>query len=391
MRAMDMMLDSDCVHIVETGEDLAEAVEWFSHCSEISVDTESDSLFVYYEKVCLIQFTAEGRSYIIDPLVTGDLSPLAPIFSSSEITKIFHAAEYDLMCLKRDYGFNFANLFDTMIAARILSKKEFGLGALIENEFDIHMEKKFQKANWGLRPLSDEMLLYATSDTRFLGMLKDKLEKELKERGLLELAHEDFIRLCETPAGSSEPISINWWKAAGNHELTFYQTAVLQNLCEMREAAAMKRDLPPFKIVQNEVLLEIALNTPENESKLRKIKGIPASFLRRYSKQILSIVQHSKSTHTIPRPVSPPRPCNGILSRKERLKAWRKNQGLSMDVPSDVILPKDILERIALDAPQTPSELQTIMTACPWRYQHFGEEILQVSLNSEIISDSAAE
>ena len=199
---------------------------------------------IYYEKVCLIQISADGQSYVIDPLETGDLSALEEIFADKEILKIFHAAEYDIMCLKRDFGFSFENLFDTMLAARMLGKTEVGLGPLIENEFGIHLDKKYQKANWGIRPLSREMLRYAVSDTRFLSTLKERLESQLKERGMEDLAAEDFKRLCQIPAGASEPPASVWWKITGGTELTLPESAVLQGLCEFREKEAQIRDLP---------------------------------------------------------------------------------------------------------------------------------------------------
>ena len=149
---MNAELDPKTVHIVNDTDTLNECIEKLKKSREVAVDTESDSLFVYFEKVCLIQISADGQSYVIDPLETGDLSPLNDIFSDPGVLKIFHAAEYDLMCLKRDFGFEFANLFDTMIAARMLGRKEIGLGSLLESEFDIHLDKHYQKANWGIRP-----------------------------------------------------------------------------------------------------------------------------------------------------------------------------------------------------------------------------------------------
>lgn len=374
---MDTIIAENQICVVETQEDLAQAADWMKNASEVAVDTESDSLFVYYEKVCLIQFTANSKNFIIDPLVVGDLSILAPIFASEKIQKVFHAAEYDLMCLKRDYHFEFHNLFDTMVAARILGRKEIGLGALIENEFDIHLIKKYQKANWGLRPISDEMLLYATMDTNYLCRLKAHLQEELESKNLYPLASEDFQRLCKVPSAISEPEKINWWKIAGKTELPFEQAAVLQSLCELREQAAKKRDLPPFKVVNNLVLLQIAEILPETEENLQKIDGIPVGFVHRYGKIVLSIVKNRKRTRSIPHPSNPARPSNGMLHRKDQLRLWRKQKGIELDVPSDVILPKDILDFISVENPANSTELKSIMAGCPWRFAHFSDEILR--------------
>ena len=378
---MNAELDPKTVHIVNDTETLNESIEKLKNTREVAVDTESDSLFVYFEKVCLIQISADGQSYVIDPLETGDLSALNDIFSNPEVLKIFHAAEYDLMCLKRDFGFEFANLFDTMIAARMLGRKEIGLGSLLESEFDIHLDKHYQKANWGVRPLSREMLQYAVSDTRFLSMLKDKLAAELKQRNMEDMAQEDFDRLCTIHPAPSEPHEPVWWKVSGGTELTPAEQGALQGLCEFRDQEARIRDLPPFKILSNNALVNIALENPSSEKVLSRIKGVNNAVVRRYGRNIININKTWRRKKRIPQPVSTSRPCNGILSRRDRLKLWRKNTGLELDVPSDVILPRDTLEIIAEVGPKNENELKELMQDLPARYQRFGKEILEISLN----------
>ena len=378
---MEIELDPKTVCIVNDTETLNDCYHFLRKSKEVAVDTESDSLFVYYEKVCLLQITAEGQSFVIDPLETGDLSCLNDIFSDPGILKIFHAAEYDLMCLKRDFGFMFANLFDTMVAARMLGKKEFGLGPLLESEFGIHLDKRYQKANWGVRPLSREMLQYAVGDTRFLSLLKDRLDGELRERGMMDIAQEDFDRLCQIHAAVSEPHEPVWWKVTGGVELLPPEQAVLQGLCEFREKEAQIRDLPPFKILSNSALVNIALENPSNENTLRRLKGVGNAVVRRYGRTILEINRTWRRKKRIPQPVLTSRPSNGILSRRDRLKTWRKTVGMEMDVPSDVILPRDILEMIAEVGPKNEAELKELMKDLPARYQRFGKEILDVSLN----------
>ena len=378
---MNQELDPKTVHIVNDTDTLKECINLLRSTKEVAVDTESDSLFVYYEKVCLIQISAEGQSYVIDPLETGDLSELNDIFSDPDILKIFHAAEYDLMCLKRDFNFEFVNLFDTMVAARMLGRNEIGLGPLLENEFGIHLDKHYQKANWGVRPLSREMLQYAVSDTRFLSELKDKLSVELKERGMEDMAREDFERLCRIHPAPAEPHEPFWWKVNGGVELTPAEQGALQGLCEFRESEAMIRDLPPFKILSNSALVNIVLENPSNEGTLRRLKGVGNSVVRRYGKTILEINRTWRRKKRIPQPVLQSRPANGILSRRERLKNWRKNMGVEMNVPSDVILPRDILETIAEVGPGNADELHALMKDLPARYDRFGKKILEVSLN----------
>jgi ribonuclease D len=126
-------------------------------CRHLGVDTESNSLHAYQEQVCLIQFTDHQTDYLIDAMAPLDLSGLSSIFSDEKIEKIFHAAEYDILCLKRDYGFEFSHLFDTMQAARILGMEKLGLSGLLTDLLDIDQGKSFQKADWGKRPVPEEM------------------------------------------------------------------------------------------------------------------------------------------------------------------------------------------------------------------------------------------
>ena len=162
----------------------------------VAVDTESNSLYAFKEQVCLIQFSTPQKDFLVDPLALKDLSPLEPFFRNPKTEKIFHAAEYDLICLKRDFNFEFANVFDTMIAARILGREAVGLGSMLETEFGVHLDKRYQRANWGKRPIPAHLLSYAQLDTHYLISLRNRLRKTLKESALWPLATEDFERLC---------------------------------------------------------------------------------------------------------------------------------------------------------------------------------------------------
>ncbi|NCP16252.1 ribonuclease D, partial [bacterium] len=157
----------------------------------LAVDTESNSLHAYREQVCLIQFSTHETDYLLDPLKLNDLSPLAPIFANPKIEKTFHAAEYDIITLKRDFGFSFANIFDTMQAARILGYKQVGLDSILAERFGVVVNKRYQKADWGRRPLSRDELNYARFDTHYLLSLRDLLQAELEEVDRWKLAREE--------------------------------------------------------------------------------------------------------------------------------------------------------------------------------------------------------
>ena len=234
----------------------------------LAVDTESNSLYAYQEQVCLLQFSTRSKDYLIDAVVLRDLSPLAPIFRSERILKVFHAAEYDLICLFRDFGFRFEFLFDTMIAARTLGYQKIGLGALLEHFFDIRINKKYQRANWGRRPLKQDMLDYARLDSHYLIPLQNRLRRELEESGWWELALEDFRRLTQGIEDTTESCIEDFWKLHGATDLNPRQAAVLKSLYLFREAQAKTQDTPPFKVIGHKSLVELAKVCPKSIDEL---------------------------------------------------------------------------------------------------------------------------
>src|SRR5512146_2790881 len=196
--------------LIETPRRLTELVADLRRQPRIAVDTESNSLHAYHERVCLVQFSTPETDYVLDPLALDDLSALGPIFASPAIEKIFHASEYDILCLRRDFGFSFAAIFDTMQAGRILGRRQAGLDRLLEEKFGVKMNKRFQKADWAVRPLSRDLLLYARLDTHYLIPLRDMLKAELEEKGLWQLAEEDF-ELARHPNGTKPKLELPAW------------------------------------------------------------------------------------------------------------------------------------------------------------------------------------
>ncbi len=341
----------------------------------VGVDTESNSLHAYHEQVCLVQFSTSERDYLLDPLGNLDLAPLNTIFSAQGIVKIFHASEYDVICLRRDFGFEFHNIFDTMQAARILGREKFSLGDLVEADFGIHLDKHNQKANWAVRPMPSDMQSYACLDTHFLLQLYLKMKAELSEKGLDELAAEDFERLSHSKANENHKAL--YTQVSGYHDLDRRQLAVLNELCLYRDRMARKNNLPLFKILSNAMLLEISGRCPRTEQDLRKIDALPLRLFERHAAGLMEAVHQGMKATPIDLPMRS-KPDRHFLSRLDRLKAWRKRKAEELKVLSDVVLPKDILEELAGRNPQDPTSLQKIMESVPWRWERFGMEILKV-------------
>jgi ribonuclease D len=340
----------------------------------IGVDTESNSLFAYHEQTCLIQISSPKRDYLIDPISLSDISALHPIFANPSIEKVFHAAEYDILCMKRDFHFEFVSIFDTMLACRILGRKELSLSAQLTAQFGINMDKHFQKANWGLRPLSAEQKTYAALDSHYLLPLRDRLKEALVKADLVELAAEDFAHMASIQPPDAlekdECANIN-----GKGKLTPYQYSILKALCHFREQQAEKRDVPPFKVMSSGVLLDLARECPESLSELGKIEGMSESQVHRYGEELLKVIEKGKNAHSR-FPAAKPKPDADFLHRLELLKQWRKAEAGSLSVESDVVLPRELMDAIAKDNPQSLLRLKEIMKDYPARFQRSGDSIL---------------
>lgn len=367
---------------VDQPQQLRQAACELAKADILAVDTESNSLYAYQEQVCLIQFSTRGKDYLVDALVLPDLSPLAEIFTSDRILKVFHAAEYDLICLFRDYGFRFNYLFDTMVAARILGYQKIGLGSLLEKYFGVQMNKKYQRANWGKRPLKGDMLEYARLDSHYLIPLQDELRAELIAADLWELALEDFRRLTQGVEDTTESSEDDFWKIHGARDLSPEKAAVLKSLYQFRESVAKAQNRPPFKVISHQALVELAEVCPKNHADLLKLSVLHENQAKRYDRGLLEAIRVGKQAP----PAYPPnhtRPHNSVLHRIDALQEWRKYTGRDLGVPSDVVLPRDVLNRIAWGNPGDITELQVQMQDVPYRFNRFGQDILTLLTHGE--------
>ena len=341
----------------------------------LAVDTESNSLYAYQERVCLIQFSTPKDDFLVDPLSLDDLSSLEALFAEPKIEKIFHAGEYDLITLKRDYKFDFENLFDTMIAARILGWEEIGLGSILKAEFDVELNKRYQKANWGKRPIPPDMMAYARLDTHYLIPLRYRMKAELKSNGRWPLAEEDFARLRHVnerdPQDNPEPC----WRVRGSYDLNPQQAAVLLELCRYRTKVAKSINRPVFKVIGDRALLAIAEVCPRSARELKAVPALSPKQYQRHEKGLTRAVEAGLKAGPVYPPRSP-RPNEQYLARLETMRNWRKMTAKDMQVKSDVVLPRDVMYAIAAHDPANHGELAELMDQVPWRLDRFGDQIL---------------
>jgi len=344
--------------------------------SILAVDTEANSLYAYQEEVCLIQVSSPRADYIIDPLGLDDLAPLGEIFSDPGVEKVFHASEYDINMLWDDFHFEINNLFDTMIAARILGRHKLGLDSLLEERFSIRVNKRFQRADWSKRPLPEDMLRYAQLDTHYLIEIRNWLADRLREEGRWEVAQEDFQRASRAHLRSRREKLPPCWRVNGALQLDPQKAAVLDKLSELRDRLAREKDVPLFKIMGNKALVELAEQCPTSIQEIKSLSLPHKNQVLNHGQAVAQAVREGLSSPPMS-PPSTPRPDDAQLARERALKDWRKHKARQVGVNSAVILPRYLVTAVAQTNPQTLGELEAVLEEVPLRFEHYGKEILQ--------------
>ena len=268
----------DPVAVIETQAELDALIEVLNASSEIAVDTESNSFYAYYERVCLIQISTAERDFIVDPFALKDLKPLGEILGDSRIEKIFHAASNDVLGLKRDYGFRIRNLFDTAVACKLLGYTQLGLARILEEHFGVSLNKKWQRHDWSKRPLTEEQLDYARLDTHYLIPLRQKIAADLNTGELWDSAREGFEKACGQEAQLKTFHPEAFLQINGARALDATGKRILKALYLYRENEARRRNRAPFRVLSNDTLLRLARQRPKNTSDFFKIKGIPRTY-----------------------------------------------------------------------------------------------------------------
>ena len=363
---------------IDNIDDLHQLVELLRSVKHLAVDTESNSLHAYRGKTCLIQLSAQGEDFIVDPLLIDDISGLGEIFADPEIEKIFHAAEYDLICLKRDFDFDVINVFDTMAAARVCGYRRVGLTAMLSDLLDVPHNKSHQTDDWGQRPLPDDYLRYAQMDTHYLLALRNLLYEELSDLGRLEEAYEYFTDVIRIDVKSQDFDPDGFWGLGRPHRLNRRQMAVLRELYILRDGLAQMYDYPTHKLIGNKALVTIARKLPTHRSELYDIRTLPDRIVRQCGDEIIEAISHGKSSQLPKRPPRDKPLPPAIVERYTALHNWRKTVAERRGIDSDVVISKQTLWDIAYEMPQSVDDLNGIQGIGPWRLKTYGAELVEI-------------
>ncbi|MES2640166.1 MAG: HRDC domain-containing protein [Myxococcota bacterium] len=386
--------------MVESDAALRDAVEQLRKASVLGIDTESDSFHHYQEKVCLVQISDYEADYIIDPLSLDDMSPLGDLMADPQKVKIFHGADYDVVSLKRDYGFAFSNLFDTMIASQFLGLPRIGLADLIGQFFGHVIDKRYQRHDWAARPLEFEHLQYARGDTHWLPSLREVLSSKLERSGRLRPVIEEckMMEAREWQGRVHDPA--DFLRVKGARQLDFDGQRVLRALYAYRDQEASSMDRPAFKVIPDPVLLDIARTRPTTADGIASMMRRGSGLVRRHGTRLAETVIAGLADETpIPDPAvrEPSHGSSGgptMLRGRDaerllnRLKEWRNDiVGRGSNVAPITIAANGLLKEITRRAPRTLEELAAVPEIREWQLETHGDAL--VRLVNEVLDQSA--
>lgn len=369
------------VRWIRTSEELERFAASLTGKTAIAVDTESDSLHHYREKVCLVQLAPEGAEpVLVDPLALRDLPALARVSADGAIEKVLHGADYDITTLSRDFGFTWASVFDTMISARFLGYTEFGLAALLDRELGVRVSKSRQTDDWSRRPLTPEQESYAAADVNHLIPLRDRLLEKLRAVGREAWVREEFEALARLPPWkpAGDPTDVS--RVKGSRDLDPTGLGVLRELLVLRDRIAQEVDRPAFRVMDPVGLIELA--------RLRPKPGVPArisnyvqQLLGRYGEHIYAAVERGVAQPYVPeRSDSRPRflpPSREEAARWDKIRKWRASEAAHLGLDPGVLLPNRLVEVILRESPRDRESLARVPEIRRWRVENFGEAILR--------------
>jgi ribonuclease D len=315
----------------------------------------------------------------VDPLAIRDLSSLASLAADRSVELVFHGADYDVACLKRDFGFVFANLFDTMVASRFLGETDFGLAACLRRELGVHVSKDERLADWSMRPLDPEREAYALADVANLVALRDRIVDRLREAGREAWVREECAALALLPPAASEPEPADFQRAAGARDLDPRGLAVLNALFATREAICRATNRPRYKVAGDRDLVVLAAGRPANEDALLDLPGVPRNLKRRPGPWIEAIRQGMAAP---PLHLDPPAPRlrqdPKVSDRIGRLRAWRPEAAARLSLDPGLLLPQRLIVALAVEAPADLEALARVEGLRAWRAEALGPDLLRL-------------
>ncbi len=370
------------IRLVDSSEDLSELTDALASAGRVALDCEAAGFHRYSDRLCLVQLTTGSRHYLIDPFAVPADELLRPILEDPEREIVMHGADFDMRLLDRDLGIRPRRLFDTQIAATLLGVEGVGLSALLERHFGIRLSKKYQRADWGIRPIPDEMMRYAALDTAHLMELADLLHEALVEADRLDWAQEEFEALAEIryeQPDDTDPVS----RIRAARDMTDREVHRLRAALEWRDTVARRRDRAPFRIAGDQVLAEVALQNPRSREALESIQGFNRSLAREEGPALLEALGEigelpDEAIMGLPRSdhFGRGRPSPEVEERFLRLKELRNQRASDLGLERGVLISNSLLQKIAELNPRSMDQLHEASLLRNWQVHVLGSDLL---------------
>jgi ribonuclease D len=251
------------------------------------------------------------------------------------------------------------------------------LANILEERFQVQTNKRFQRHNWGKRPLEPRAVAYAQADTHYLLRLRELQMNELENKGRSREASEVFAQIATTAAAKNPFGSDAFWRVKGRHKLPENEQAMLWELYQWRDKKANSRNKPPFRVMGDGMLIKIAKARPSTLEDLGKL-GLKPRVVRTHGQELLAAVGRGK-TAQLPRPTTiSRRPDEVVKDRYKALRAWRVKAAKHRQVDTDVIISNAVLWELAERDPQSMRELEQIEDLGSWKRKTYGPDLLRV-------------
>jgi len=375
--------------MIDTQESLDALIDTLEKQDVLAIDCEMDSMYAYGTSLCLVQLGWEDKEALLDGLVDLDRSRLGALFADPRKVKIFHGGENDIGLMRAQWGFDFASTFDTMAASQILGHDGVGLAAVLDRHFDVKISKKYQKADWRIRPLPKEQAEYARLDVRYLISLRETLLDELEELDRLEEAESEFSRIARANITDKPFDPDNWVRVKGGKELPKEARGLLREIFVARDAISKRLDRAPYRVLHDSAIVELARRKPTSEEEYKNLRGVNRHLGSKDIEMLLEAVQRGIELGEIPLPARKgrrkpwdPNGDNKLTPEQEKvfeaLRKWRVKAAAKRGVEVARVATTSLLMAIAQAEPKTLEEFAAVEGVEPWRQREYGDDILAV-------------
>jgi ribonuclease D len=363
--------------LVDTTEKAKAMVADLKRESSCELDTEADSMHHYSTRLCLIQVSAGGKHWLVDPLSDANIAPMWRTGAMKNIT--LHGADYDLRMLGSHYGFYPPKIHDTMIAAKFLGEEHFGLAYLVEKYFNYKLKKENQTADWTIRPLPPQMSDYAVFDTVCLSALREMQEAALRKKGRLEWLEQTCQQLTRSARDFNKKVDAiedePWRSIKGTKKFSAAEFNMLRALWFWREKEAEALDRPTYKMLGPHTMIDIAITCAQGGSAihLADLPRLPRNFKGDRLESFLDTINRArkapKSSWPNPTPPPPPRGESPNPQLMEKLHALREKKSAERALDWSMIANRVQLTHLAARGDTTWDERFTKAGLMPWQQE----------------------